>query len=216
MAYGIESYQLQGPDWMLATRFDIAARLPQGGARSQIPAMLQALLADRFQLAVRRETKEETVFVLEVGKNGPNMQPGDPQAAKSSPPIPNGPGAGPVIYRILSPDGPETISRAGDRYRFWSANITMHDFAARLMRFVDLPVVDFTGLTGWYQVSFDVPPPIARRAAMADGAPSGQPSEPSGVSLFAAVQKLGLHLEKRKAPVEHIVVEHVEGVPTEN
>jgi uncharacterized protein (TIGR03435 family) len=43
-----------------------------------------------------------------------------------------------------------------------------------------------------------------------------QASEPEGLSIFNSLQKLGLRLERRKGPVEHLVVEHVERVPTEN
>jgi uncharacterized protein (TIGR03435 family) len=50
----------------------------------------------------------------------------------------------------------------------------------------------------------------------AGGGDPVEAADPSGASIFASVQKLGLRLERRKAPVEHIVVEHLEKVPTEN
>lgn len=59
-AYKLESYQkLIGPDWMDATWYEVAATLPSGATQDQIPEMLQALLVDRFKLAVRRESKRE-------------------------------------------------------------------------------------------------------------------------------------------------------------
>jgi uncharacterized protein (TIGR03435 family) len=50
------------------------------------------------------------------------------------------------------------------------------------------------------------------------GVPGASPnaSEPSGGTIFEAVQQLGLKLEARKSPVETIVVEHLEKMPTEN
>jgi uncharacterized protein (TIGR03435 family) len=106
---------------------------------------------------------------------------------------------------------------------FEAEKITMPNFALVLMPYVDdTPVVDMTGLKGAYQIAMPVPGnsvslgrvPIGMRGGDAARSPE-EPSDPSG-SIFASVQKLGLRLEKRKAPVEHIVVEHLEKVPTEN
>jgi uncharacterized protein (TIGR03435 family) len=47
-------------------------------------------------------------------------------------------------------------------------------------------------------------------------APADAAAEPSGGSIFAAVQQMGLKLEARKAPIEQIVIDHVEKMPTEN
>ena len=48
------------------------------------------------------------------------------------------------------------------------------------------------------------------------GGPASTASDPSGSSMFKAVQQLGLKLDARKAPVEVIVVDHLEKTPTEN
>jgi hypothetical protein len=74
LAYKIEDYQVSGPDFMDRQRFDIIARMPGGEGPEQIPEMLQALLAERFKLVVRKETKEQTVYALVVGKDGPKMK----------------------------------------------------------------------------------------------------------------------------------------------
>src|ERR1700722_1662092 len=50
MAYGVTAGRVSGPDWIASERFDISAKLPEGGTRDQIPEMLQSLLAERFQL----------------------------------------------------------------------------------------------------------------------------------------------------------------------
>jgi uncharacterized protein (TIGR03435 family) len=58
VAYRVKPYQISGPDWMREERFDIVAKLPDGASTDQVPEMLQALLAERFNLKVHRESKE--------------------------------------------------------------------------------------------------------------------------------------------------------------
>jgi uncharacterized protein (TIGR03435 family) len=41
-------------------------------------------------------------------------------------------------------------------------------------------------------------------------------SDPSGPTLLSGLQQLGLKLDARKAPVDMIVIDHVEKTPTEN
>src|SRR5262245_612343 len=53
-AYRIKQYQPSGPNWMTSQRFDIAAKMPDGSSKDQIPEMLQTLLAERFKLAIHR------------------------------------------------------------------------------------------------------------------------------------------------------------------
>jgi uncharacterized protein (TIGR03435 family) len=50
--------------------------VPDAGGRpslDQFKAMVQKLLADRFQLVFRRETRELLAFVLTVAKNGSKL-----------------------------------------------------------------------------------------------------------------------------------------------
>ena len=75
-AYHRERYQITGAQgWMESERYDLSA-YPPGGAPSQenLRQMLQALLADRFQLKVHLETKERPVYALVAGKNGPKLK----------------------------------------------------------------------------------------------------------------------------------------------
>jgi len=161
LAYKVEDYQVSGPDFMDRARFDIVAMMPGGAGTEQIPEMLQALLAERFKLVVRKETNEQTVYALVVGKDGPQMK----------------------------ESGAEKIS--------------MPDLARMLKAYFDEPVIDRTELEGTYQVAINAPQgPNAPRSDVES-------------SIFASVEKLGLRLEKSKAPVEHIFVEHLEKSPTE-
>jgi uncharacterized protein (TIGR03435 family) len=166
LAYKVENDQVSGPDFMDRQRFDIVALMPGGATLEQIPEMLQALLAERFKLVVRKETQEQTVYALVVGKDGPKMKESEPGAESGA------------------------------------QNISMADLARMLKAYFEEPVIDRTELEGTYQVTMNVPHgPDAPRT---DATP-----------IFAAVEKLGLRLEKTKAPIEHIFVEHLEKSPTE-
>ena len=90
-------------------------------------------------------------------------------------------------------------------------------------------MVDATELKGAYQVSMDLSMQDILAAARAQGAnipgmPAMPPglgggpaaSDPGGGSVFSSIQQLGLRLESRKAPMEHIVVDSVDKNPTEN
>ena len=74
MAYGVSDRQVSGgPKWVESDGFDIDARAEKPTSDAQVRLMLQSLLADRFQLKVRRETKEEPVYALLVEKDSPNL-----------------------------------------------------------------------------------------------------------------------------------------------
>lgn len=97
---------------------------------------------------------------------------------------------------------------------------TMERLAYALTSMVDRPVVDRAGLAGRYEIGFDVPALSGTRVfqgPMPGKLPSAAPpDDPTGPSVFESVQSLGLRLEKDRAPVETIVVEHIEKAPTEN
>jgi uncharacterized protein (TIGR03435 family) len=115
-----------------------------------------------------------------------------------------------------------------------ASKMTMSGFAQMLTQFLQMsgagsrPVVDMTGLKGNYQVALDLSltdamnmarsliPNLAAVAPRA-GEPAGAASEPAGASsIFASVKALGLRLEERKAPIEQLVIDHVEKTPIEN
>jgi uncharacterized protein (TIGR03435 family) len=80
-AYGLEDYQISGgPGWIKSAGFDVEARAARAAAgtveppREQVLRMIQALLADRFQLTLHRETRQLPVYALVVGKTGPRLQ----------------------------------------------------------------------------------------------------------------------------------------------
>jgi uncharacterized protein (TIGR03435 family) len=221
-AYNVPRVQIKGPEW-LSTPFVVDAIMPPQTTREQLQIMLQNLLAERFKLAVHRETEQVSGYSLIVAKNGPKLK----ESAGDQPPI--------VVTRedfeklaeTLGPDGfPKTIgwsqrtieqgvavygSPLGRKVFF--RDKTMPELAVDLWeRLLDSPVRDATGLSSRYDFSLTYMPDDAR-------APSGPPAGryASAPDLFKAVEsQLGLKLEKGKIPVEMLVVDHIEKSPSEN
>jgi uncharacterized protein (TIGR03435 family) len=146
---------------------------------------LQTLLADRFQLRLRRETKELPVYALVAGKNGPKLREADEQGAMSL-------GRGRITARKAS----------------------MERLAENLGNQLGRTVVDRTGLEGNFAFELEWTPDPGQPLDLLD--PSPAPADPSGPSIFTALQEqLGLKLEPQKDPVEILIIDHVEK-PSEN
>jgi uncharacterized protein (TIGR03435 family) len=74
-----------------------------------------------------------------------------------------------------------------------------------------------TELKGYYEIALDVSLAELMRNSGQGGGSSAEASDPGGgMGVFDSVQKMGLKLESRKAPVEQVVVSHAEKTPTEN
>jgi uncharacterized protein (TIGR03435 family) len=126
------------------------------------------------------------------------------------------------------PMGQMHMTMADGKLHLEASKMTMASLADVATNFVGKPVVDMTELKGNYQVALDLSMDdiknVARAAGMnMPGTPAGNAanapvdaSDPSGSSIFASVQQLGLKLEARKAPLPYIVVDHYEKTPTEN
>jgi len=209
-----------------------------------VPEMLQALLAERFKLTVHRESKEQAVYALVVGKNGPKLKEALPDAdAPAGGRAPtttddvnpqvrlSGRGENTQVSITGGPIGTAHMSMGPDgTMHLVASKMNMAALADTLSRFFDRPVVDLTELKGSYQVALDLSMEDLRNAArafgvMAPGMGGGRDggratpdaaSDPGGLSIFAAVQQLGLKLEPRKTPLDLVVIDHLEKTPTEN
>ncbi len=242
VAYRVKAYQISGPDWMSAERFDIMATLPAGASQDQVPEMLQALLAQRFKLTIHRAARENQVYALVAGKNGPKLKESAPDETESpaadaaagpssdtSLRISGDPQKGMTISNGLG-SGTVRMTMANGGMHMESAKMNMTQFAEALSRFLDHPVVDMTEIKGNYQIALDLSMDDLMNAAKSAGmdmagrggggmggrGPAEGASEPGGSSLFNSVQRLGLKLEARKAPVDLIVIDRLEKTPTEN
>uniref|UniRef100_Q02D17 Uncharacterized protein n=1 Tax=Solibacter usitatus (strain Ellin6076) TaxID=234267 RepID=Q02D17_SOLUE len=237
IAYKVKSYQIQGPEWMTAERFNISAKLPDGAKEDQVPEMLQTLLAERFKLAIHRQSKEQNVYALIVAKGGPKMKPAEPEDPKADP-VPAA--AGIRMSGDIQGKGMVVAGGAnGNQTKMTMNNGMMHmensklpitGLVEMLSRFVDKPAVDMTELKGEYQVGIDLSMEDLRNVARASGmggammlagagpAPGGAPAEASDPtsSIFTSVAQLGLKLEPRKLPIDLIIVDHLEKLPTDN
>jgi uncharacterized protein (TIGR03435 family) len=222
-AYTVKESQVSGPDWLNSERVDIVAKLPAGAPRDQIPAMMQALLADRFKLTLHRESKEFPVYALIVGKGGAKIR-----ESPLDPDTDDGPGKANVDVNVTGGDRGATVSLgkgasvAFEAQRLVAKKVTIAYLADSLARFVDRPVVDMTDLKGTYDLTLDYNLDDVR-ALILSSAPPGTPLPPrqaevgeTGVSLMDSLQAVGLKMEPRKAPLDILVIDHLEKTPTAN
>jgi bla regulator protein BlaR1 len=208
LAYHIKLFQISGgPGWIDSELFDISAK-PEGSAdMSQFDQMLQALLADRFRLVIRRDNKDMPVYALVTGKTGPKFK----ESRESDPNIID---LGGRANPAAAPPGRLAVTKIR-RGILVAQETTIAWFASQLSEFLARPVVDKTGLTGKYDLKLEWQPDenqVAMFQAMQ--VPEGfgaTPADPAGPSLFAALQEqLGLKLELEKGPVEIFNIERIE------
>jgi bla regulator protein blaR1 len=215
-AYEIQNVQLAGgPAWIDTDFFDIEAKAPSElvASNAQLPmatfrAMTRSLLADRFKLTARHETRPlpiyELVLARKDGRLGPQLHQAsvDCEALERSnqaPPLPK--------------DGQPTcggLLRGGNlTLNGWS----MSRLAVNLATWVDRMVVDRTGLNGGFNLklewSLDERPRFD--AIGGPARPVDVPTERTGPSIFSAIEEqLGLKLQPATGPVDVLVIEHVE------
>ena len=201
-AFQVPMDQITGPAWLDEDCFDIIAKMPEGATKDQMPAMLQALLAERFKLAAHKESHPRPGYAMVVDKNGPKFK--EVEKPKDTGVTSGAPGK--------SRDGLVMIGRAnaGGRVAF-KGPMSMAPVARILSGKLGGPVQDLTGLTGVYQIDFDWTPDPGSAPTAADTA-----STPTGSLVIAVREILGLRLERRDAQVETLAIDHIERVPTEN
>jgi uncharacterized protein (TIGR03435 family) len=185
MAYGVAEgtdYLFKGPDWWDTENFDISAKFPPDTPDSQALLMLQHLLDERFKLKLHHESREFSVYALVVDKRGSKV-------------------------RLSATPGPYKFSARGGHGV--GISVTMAQFANRIAKEVGRPVVDFTGLTGQFDLTLDWKP---------EGDQQENPDVTSDrPSIFSALpEQLGLKLEARKVSLDVLVVDAGVKVPLEN
>jgi uncharacterized protein (TIGR03435 family) len=218
-AYDVKDDQIfGGPDWIGSKSYDIQAKVtgtdpsdPHQLTKAQRTQAMQALLADRFKLAVHTETKEASLYVLTVAKGGPKLTASKPSDAPALPPnLPPG-----AVVRNYPTDGPPrggTMRMSGPGNLTVTA-MTMPQFATMLSSQLHRTIVDQTGLTGTYDFTLQwTPDNLSTSPAGGDA----QAPDPTGPTIYTAVQEqLGLKLESTKGPVKTVVIDHIEP-PSEN
>jgi len=190
------------PHALRAQHFDILAKAVQKITGDQYWDMLRALLEDRFKLTYHRETKEAQIYVLVLRKKDADL---GPKLKRSQDPnCPSNPSA--LAFCGVSPG----------LGRFIGKRVPMARLAQELSAPAGRPVLDRTQLTGAFDFELAWTPDEFRTV---DGRPkyvNGNPIDPSGPSLFEALQQqLGLKLEPARGPVETIVIDSAQP-PEEN
>jgi uncharacterized protein (TIGR03435 family) len=193
----VKSYQIVGPSWLDTEHYDIVALKPSVKPE-QTPMLLQHLLAERFGIVVRRETRDVPVYALFVDKGGPNLkslEEADPVSSNSV-----------------------TLSSTGHI----SAR-TISGLVNVLSTFMDRPVIDMTGIQGAFRIELDISmQDLVKLQTMFANIQRPHSEMPGGdaddlrPSVFTAVKRLGLTLKSQRKSVELIILERGEMVPTEN
>jgi uncharacterized protein (TIGR03435 family) len=185
-AYRVQSRQITGgPAWVDSERYDIEARASDAVGEPQLRLMLQTLLADRFRVRVRRETRDGPVYALVVAPDGPKMKPSSGECTE-------GPGLVTLYGRLIGKCG------SADK------------IAASLSLVMDRPVIDRTALAGSFaDIRLDWVPDDTQFPGWGRGLKPV--SDPAGASLFTAIQEeLGLRLEPARGTIEITIIDAAE------
>jgi uncharacterized protein (TIGR03435 family) len=189
-------FQLSGlPDWAKNRSWSVSAKpaegfplLPPAENRERVRLMMRAMLADRFHLRMHSETRQEPVFELVPGKGGIKVKEVD---------APKEPEQEGYVNAALGDDGGRMIAeKAG-----------MGRLGLMLAIWLKRPVIDKTGLTGYY--SYDITWKAADRA---DGSRPASSLGADGIALLMSTvqDRIGVQVKKTAGPVEYWVVDHVE------
>lgn len=209
VAYGtplalLPSQVVGGPAWAASERFEIVAKAnglanaPSGG-RDELQAMLRTLMADRFRLLIRRESRELAIFNLVLdradGSLGPRIHREDGQCVVMSAAVKKA--ADPSRWCGFRRFAPGAVSARG---------MTLDEFASGISTRADIQRVvrNRTGLAGKFDLDLEYAPDAGVR-----GDPQSAPPFAIGLST-AMKEQLGLRLESAKGPVDVVVIDHVE------
>jgi uncharacterized protein (TIGR03435 family) len=180
MAYEIDDSQLfGGPGWIGTDRFDIAAKPPRPASRHEMMLMLRTLIAERFQLRLRHESRPVTAYALTVAKGGPKFGPSFHAASDQE-----------IVADEKQPSGQPGLQLDG----------TMKEFAFLLRMNMRLYHPDDAGWSG-------EPPPVIDQTGLAGAYIVHLPfTGPKDDLTVEAQSQLGLRLDLRKIPMDALVI----------
>jgi uncharacterized protein (TIGR03435 family) len=193
IAFDLQDYQLAGgPNWVSSQWFEINAVPPEASPSRNIKLqnaqptseqhqMLQSLLRDRFGFKYHLETKKGEIYILSRGSRALQLKP------------PKDPDADPRAI-VMMKEGDIADGEAV------GTNTTTDYLAIRLSRYLQLPVLNQTGITGSYD--YYLPP---------DDAENKDPV----AAVLSVVDRLGLKIKRGRGPIQHLVIDHIE-MPSEN
>jgi uncharacterized protein (TIGR03435 family) len=218
-AYGMPYYRVVTPDWMQSAQFDIRARVPKGITKQDFLKMKQNLLAERFGLKMHFEKKEMSLYELSIGKGGIKF----PEAGVAPPkPDDDAPKPRSTADFKRDADGYPVLAGVGmaagyGKARAMYKNAPMERLVNLLSAQLNAPVTDLTGLSSKYDFLLSWAMDNERAGSTNGSTPLAGATDPGGPTLEQAVLlQLGLKLEKKKGPVDIVVVDDAQKTPTEN
>ena len=188
LAFDLQDFQVTGgPDWINTEWFEINAVPPETSLSRNIKVpnaepspeqrlMLQSLLRDRFDLKYHLETKQGSVYILSRGTKPLRFKP------------PKDPASDPRAILITKQGGVADGEAEG-------TNTTTDYLALRLSRYLQLPVLNRTGIVGSYD--FYLPP-------------TDSDNHDLTTAVLNLVDRLGLKLKRGSGPVQRLVIDHLE------
>jgi bla regulator protein blaR1 len=227
IAYHLQAFQLSGGEsWMSNDQWSIEAEAAEGtvdppsptptymGVPQVMALRLQSLLTDRFELKAHHEERQLQVYALTVSKDGLKLKAVNPPPVGSSqrpdaapqgkqPPVrPEG------ASGSISPPPGAVLAAPGT---IIGSAVGMDQIVTLLGRLMDRPVIDETGLKGYFDVRLQYDPETTPRPAFGAGPTAGStlaPMTTGDPSIFTAIQEqLGLKLESTKKPVDVLVID---------
>jgi uncharacterized protein (TIGR03435 family) len=189
-AYHVEADAVAGgPPGLEFDHYDIVASTPPGTTEKDTARMLQSLLADRFKLVAESQTKPLPAFLLKTGSGAAKMKPAADTTGNSGCRLADQPPPGTPL--------PPTITVR-------CSNTTMEQFAELLYQNVgqfNHPVVDTTGMTGGWDFDLRF---------------TWQPGAPDAITIFEAVNRLGLKIEAGTTLRPALAIVSMADAPTPN
>jgi uncharacterized protein (TIGR03435 family) len=217
-AYDARINPTDGPEWLGTERYNIDAKIPPGTTLAEFHLMLQNLLAERFHMVVHHVTKEYDGYDLLVAKGGPKMK----KASQEDSAMAEQPASGPQVSAGLDAQGYPQLARPGIiaaskknsgpfGFHLMARAQTVSDLAKMLKSFLGSPIVDKTGLSGRFDFTLDFLRGTAEGMQWRADAPDN-----SVPYIPEAVGALGLRMVPAKIPLDTVIVDSADRIPTEN
>jgi uncharacterized protein (TIGR03435 family) len=192
-AYNLRPLQVEGPEWLNDVSVDIEARIENRHSDDdEIRPMLRTLLAERFGMKAHVARKEQQVYFLMTGKDGPKFHAQGTSDGSSFNPSPDSGASG------FSEDKTGAIAR----------HVTMYQLANKLSERLNRIMIDKTGLDGNYDLRIDITPYLS---AGGDG-----PPDVMSIIFAGLNDQLGLKVESGRESVDLLTVDSINRTPTEN
>jgi len=217
-AYGLDYDQVSGPGWIGTELYTVVAKVPPGTTKEQVKLMWQDLLAERFHLKTHLIKKDFPVYELSVAKGGAKLHKSGEGPVKQEAGFPAPPAGQNWGWSFVPPRNTRLTFRDYSMAEFvqqqlrWPLMTSLESFRAIALG----RVVDKTGLDGKYDFTLEY---AGRRNSPGGAFPQPLPDGESDSAPFlidALRQQLGLILTEGKAPLDVLVVDHADKVPTEN